>query len=153
MKRNIGTHLATFILGGVVTAGLVGLAAVLFLFLSPDNAISRVYTIHTENVRQETQANNDSQGSDTQDTAQEENQATEGESSANIQGSVSLEQAIAIAETDLAQRGIQAEFRNDSGIGIYRTRRVWELEFQSSRGEIEYYINVDNGNVEKFEFW
>jgi len=68
---------------------------------------------------------------------------------------ISLQRAIEIAEADLARRGINATFRRDSGMSWERGQWVWELEFRT-QGErmpiIEYYINVDNGNIAKFEW-
>jgi uncharacterized membrane protein YkoI len=68
---------------------------------------------------------------------------------------ISLEQAIEIAYADLAARGINATFRSDSGMDWERGQWVWELLF-STQGErmplIEFYINVDDGNIVKFEW-
>jgi len=68
---------------------------------------------------------------------------------------ISLERAIEIAYADLAARGINATFRTDSGMSWERGQWVWELEFRT-QGErmpiIEFYINVDNGNIVKFEW-
>jgi len=68
---------------------------------------------------------------------------------------ISLDRAIEIAEADLRNRGINATFRTDSGMSWERGQWVWELEFRT-RGErmpvIEYYINVNNGNIVKFEW-
>jgi len=67
---------------------------------------------------------------------------------------ISLERAIEIAYADLAARNISAAFRRDSGMDWERNQWVWELEFRPNggRGVIEYYINVDNGNIVKFEW-
>ena len=68
---------------------------------------------------------------------------------------ISLQRAIEIAYDDLARRGIDATFHRDSGIDWERGQWVWELEFRT-HGErmpiIEFYINVDNGNIVKFEW-
>jgi len=68
---------------------------------------------------------------------------------------ISLERAIEIANADLASRGINANYRSNSGLDWERGQRVWELLF-STTGErmplIEYYINADNGNIVKFEW-
>ena len=64
---------------------------------------------------------------------------------------ISLQNAIEIAEADLARRGISATFRSNSGLEWERGQWVWELEFRSGRYVIEYYINVDTGAIVKFE--
>jgi len=68
---------------------------------------------------------------------------------------ISLERAIEIAEADIASRGINATYRSNSGMSWERGQWVWELEFRT-QGErmpiIEFYINVDNGNIVKFEW-
>ncbi|MCL2566327.1 MAG: hypothetical protein FWE24_11080 [Defluviitaleaceae bacterium] len=68
---------------------------------------------------------------------------------------ISLDRAIEIAYADIAARGINATFRTDSGMSWERGQWVWELEFRT-HGErmpiIEFYINVDNGNIVKFEW-
>jgi len=68
---------------------------------------------------------------------------------------ISLERAIEIAYADLASRGINATFSRDSGMDWERGQWVWELLFRT-HGErmplIEFYINVDNGNIVKFEW-
>jgi len=68
---------------------------------------------------------------------------------------ISLDRAIEIAYADLASRGINATYRSNSGIDWERGQWVWELLFRT-RGEgmpfIEFYINVDNGNIVKFEW-
>ena len=84
-------------------------------------------------------------------------------SSSNRHGSrptnptISLQRAIEIAQNDLAQRGIDATFLKDSGMDFERGQWVWELEFrvtgpQGRHGIIEYYINIDNGDIVKFEW-
>jgi len=65
---------------------------------------------------------------------------------------VSLDRAIEIAYADLAERGIDAVYRADSGMDWERGQWVWELEFRSGRNMIEYYINVDTGEIVKFEW-
>jgi len=67
---------------------------------------------------------------------------------------ISLERAIEIAYADLAARNISATFRANSGMDWERGQWVWELEFRPTvgRGEIEYYINVNTGDIVKFEF-
>jgi len=68
---------------------------------------------------------------------------------------ISLNRAIEIATADLASRGINATYRSNSGMDWERGQWVWELLFSTS-GErmplIEYYINVDNGSIVKFEW-
>jgi len=68
---------------------------------------------------------------------------------------ITLERAIEIAYDDIADRGINATFRSSSGMSWERGQWVWELEFRT-QGErmpiIEFYINVDNGNIVKFEW-
>ncbi|MCL2387585.1 MAG: stalk domain-containing protein [Defluviitaleaceae bacterium] len=68
---------------------------------------------------------------------------------------ISLERAIEIAYEDLARRGITATYRSNSGMDWERGQWVWELLFRT-QGErmpfIEFYINVDNGNIVKFEW-
>ena len=68
---------------------------------------------------------------------------------------ISMERAIEIAYADIAARGINASFRSDSGMSWERGQWVWELLF-STQGErmplIEFYINVDDGSIVKFEW-
>jgi len=68
---------------------------------------------------------------------------------------ISLERAIEIAYADIAAQGINASFRSDSGMSWEREQWVWELLF-STQGErmplIEFYINVDDGRIVKFEW-
>jgi len=68
---------------------------------------------------------------------------------------ISLQRAIEIAEADLAARGINATYRTNSGMSWERGQWVWELEFRT-HGErmpiIEYYINVNDGSIVKFEW-
>jgi len=64
---------------------------------------------------------------------------------------VSRADAIEIAYAYLASRGISASFRRDSGIDRERGRWVWELEFRDGRTELEFYIDVDTGEIVKFE--
>jgi hypothetical protein len=68
---------------------------------------------------------------------------------------ISLERAIEIAEADIERRGINATFRSDSGMDFEKGQWVWELLFRT-QGErkplIEFYINVDNGEIVKFEW-
>ena len=68
---------------------------------------------------------------------------------------ISLERAIEIAYADLAARGINATYRSNSGMDWERGQWVWELLFRT-QGErmpfIEFYINVDNGDIVKFEW-
>jgi hypothetical protein len=71
---------------------------------------------------------------------------------------ISLQRAIEIAEADLVQRGITATFRSDSGMDWERGQWVWELEFRvtnaprRSRHVIEFYIDVQSGDIVKFEW-
>ena len=60
---------------------------------------------------------------------------------------ISLEQAIQIAYSDLAERGIAADFYTHSGIDWEYGRWVWELEFINSSGLIEYYVNINDGTI------
>jgi len=68
---------------------------------------------------------------------------------------ISLERAVEIAYADLADRGINATYRSNSGMDWERGQWVWELLFRT-QGErmpfIEFYINVDTGNIVKFEW-
>ena len=68
---------------------------------------------------------------------------------------ISRERAIEIAYEDLEIRGINATFRSDSGMDWERGQWVWELLFRT-QGErmpfIEFYINVDSGEIVKFEW-
>ena len=68
---------------------------------------------------------------------------------------ITLERAIEIAYADLANRGINATYRSNSGLDWERGQRVWELLYKT-HGErmplIEYYINAENGSIVKFEW-
>jgi len=68
---------------------------------------------------------------------------------------ISLERAIEIAYEDLARRGINATYHSNSGMDWERGQWVWELLFRT-QGErmpfIEFYINVDSGEIVKFEW-
>jgi beta-lactamase regulating signal transducer with metallopeptidase domain/uncharacterized membrane protein YkoI len=68
---------------------------------------------------------------------------------------ISLERAIEIANADLISRGVNATYRSNSGMSWERGQWVWELLYRT-QGErmpfIEFYINVDNGNIVKFEW-
>ncbi|MCL2413920.1 MAG: PepSY domain-containing protein [Bacteroidales bacterium] len=66
---------------------------------------------------------------------------------------VTLEQAIAIAYAELERRGISAAFITHSGIGVERFRRGWELEFMSNttRHTLEFYIDINNGQIISME--
>ena len=81
--------------------------------------------------------------------------STSGQGSRPSSPAISLDRAIEIANADLASRGINATYRSNSGMDLERGQWVWELLF-STQGErmplIEYYINVDNGNIVKFEW-
>ena len=90
-------------------------------------------------------------------TTPSSNNQSQGSSSRSIRPSnpaISLEMAIELAYADLAARGIDATFRRDSGMDWERGQWVWELEFRptTGRGEIEFYINVDTGEIVKFEW-
>ena len=63
---------------------------------------------------------------------------------------VSLSQAIQIAHNDLIERGIPAAFSTHSGIDWEYAHWVWEVEFDSDLGRIEYYIDINTGRVIKF---
>ena len=88
----------------------------------------------------------------TQPTA---NQPENGQENRPSNTPISLERAIEIANADLTSRGISATYHSNSGIDRERGQRVWELLFVT-HGErmplIEYYINVDNGSIVKFEW-
>jgi beta-lactamase regulating signal transducer with metallopeptidase domain/uncharacterized membrane protein YkoI len=58
---------------------------------------------------------------------------------------ISLSQAIQIAHNDLIERGISATFRISSGSDWEYAHWVWELEFDSNSGLIEYYIDINTG--------
>jgi len=83
------------------------------------------------------------------------NENTSSRSNRPSDPAITLERAIEIAYNDLADRGINAAFRSDSGMNWERGQWVWELEFRT-QGErmpiIEFYISVDNGDVVKFEW-
>ena len=68
---------------------------------------------------------------------------------------ISLERAIEIAYEYLASQGINATYRSNSGMDWERGQWVWELLFRT-QGErmplIEFYINVDSGEIVKFEW-
>ena len=68
---------------------------------------------------------------------------------------ISLEHAIELAYADIAARGINATFHSDSGMSWEQGQWVWELLF-TTQGErmplIEFYINVDDGSIVKFEW-
>jgi beta-lactamase regulating signal transducer with metallopeptidase domain len=63
---------------------------------------------------------------------------------------ISLSQAIQIAHNDLIERGISALFRASSGIDWEYMHWVWELEFDSDLGDIEYYIDINSGRIVNF---
>ncbi|MCL1993348.1 MAG: hypothetical protein FWG66_10440, partial [Spirochaetes bacterium] len=68
---------------------------------------------------------------------------------------VSLDRAIEIAYADLARRGLNGRFRNHSGMDWERGQWVWELVFFVQGGPlplVEFYINVHNGAIVKFEW-
>jgi len=67
---------------------------------------------------------------------------------------ITLNQAKQIAYNDLTNRNIQADFYANSGQNLHRGQLVWELEFrlQNDRSIIEYYINVADGSIVKFEW-
>ena len=68
---------------------------------------------------------------------------------------ISLERAIEIAYEDLARRSINAAYRSNSGMAWERGQWVWELLFRAQNERkpfIEFYINVNNGNIVKFEW-
>jgi len=68
---------------------------------------------------------------------------------------ISLDRAIEIAYEYLASQGINATYRSNSGMDWERSQWVWELLFRT-QGErmplIEFYINVDSGEIVKFEW-
>ena len=65
---------------------------------------------------------------------------------------VSRERAIEIAYAHLRSRGFHsAAFRTDSGIDWERGRWVWELEFRDVGTVIEFYIDINTGDIVKFE--
>ena len=63
---------------------------------------------------------------------------------------IGRERAIEIAEADLSARGLSGTFRSAS-MGWERNQWVWEVEFRSGRTVYEWYINVNTGNIVKFE--
>ena len=68
---------------------------------------------------------------------------------------ISLDRAIEIGYAELARRGHSGTFRNHSGMDWERGQWVWEIEFRVPGGRlplVEMYINVDTGNVVKFEW-
>ena len=101
------------------------------------------------------------QGNDSQSNDDRSNQGgsiqNSGRGNRPANPAISLQRAIEIAEADLAERGISATFHHDSGMDWERRQWVWELEFRvtdAHRGQhtIEYYINVDTGDIVKFEW-
>ena len=64
---------------------------------------------------------------------------------------ITIQAAQDIAERDLGAREIDAHFVSDSGIEHYNGRRVWELEFISRGQTIKYYIDVETGDILKYE--
>ena len=66
---------------------------------------------------------------------------------------ISLSQAIQIAHNDLIERGISAALRANSSIDWEYAHWVWELEFDSDLGRIEYYIDINTGEIVKFEIY
>ena len=70
---------------------------------------------------------------------------------------ITLDIAIEIAYEYLADREITAAFHGDRGMDWELEQWVWELEFRSDpnlrgRGyDIEFYINVHDGSIVKFE--
>ena len=80
---------------------------------------------------------------------------TSGQGNRPSNAAISLDRAIEIANADLANRGINATYRSNSGLDWERGQLVWELLF-STHGErmplIEYYINAENGSIVKFEW-
>ena len=65
---------------------------------------------------------------------------------------ISLERAIQIAYSDLRRRGIIASFVSSSGIDWEYSQWVWELDFESQNGMIEYYIHINTGNIVRFSY-
>ncbi|MCL1988211.1 MAG: PepSY domain-containing protein [Firmicutes bacterium] len=68
---------------------------------------------------------------------------------------ISLERAIELGHAELARRNLSGTFRNHSGMEWERGQWVWELVFRVPGGRlplVEMYINVDNGNIVKFEW-
>jgi beta-lactamase regulating signal transducer with metallopeptidase domain/uncharacterized membrane protein YkoI len=63
---------------------------------------------------------------------------------------ISLSQAIQIAHNDLSESGISAVFRTHSGVDWEYAHWVWELEFDSELGDIEYYIDINTGRIIHF---
>ena len=66
---------------------------------------------------------------------------------------ISLSQAIQIAHNDLIERGISAAFHTHFGIDWEYAHWVWEVEFDSYLGRIEYYIDINTGGIIKFEIY
>ena len=68
---------------------------------------------------------------------------------------ISLERAIEIGYEELARRGHTGTFIRHSGMDWERGQWVWELLFRVPGGRlplVEMYINVDTGNIVKFEW-
>jgi len=63
---------------------------------------------------------------------------------------ITREGAIEIARADLAARGLSGTLRSAS-MSWERNQWVWEVDFRNGRIEYEWYINVDTGNIVKFE--
>ena len=66
---------------------------------------------------------------------------------------ITLSQAIQIAHNDLIQNEVSAAFSTHFGIDWEYGHWVWELEFESDLGRIEYYIDINNGNIIKFAIY
>jgi len=68
---------------------------------------------------------------------------------------ISLERAIEIGYEELARQGYTGTFRSNSGMDWERGQWVWELLFRVEGGRlplVEMYINVDTGDIVKFEW-
>jgi uncharacterized membrane protein YkoI len=68
---------------------------------------------------------------------------------------ISLDAAIEIGYEELASRGHEGTFRNQSGMDWERGQWVWELEYRVDGGRlpfVEMYVNVDTGQIVKFEW-
>jgi len=68
---------------------------------------------------------------------------------------ISLQRAIEIGYEELERRGHAGTFRSDSGMDWEHGQWVWELLFRAEGGRlplVEMYINVDTGDVVKFEW-
>jgi len=64
---------------------------------------------------------------------------------------ISADRAIEIANEELSRRGISGATLRKHYMDWERGQWVWEVEFRNGRTEYEIYINVDTGEIVKFE--